>query len=106
MAKQGRLGLSRKALPGKAKAKGLRKQEASRNVEKKMLTSAKAKSRQPARRERAPRKVDIEKRARAEKEPSPAEPRPDGRFAFSHPNEKKRIDARKARDGAAKMRDD
>ena len=38
--------------------------------------------------------------------PSPAEPRPDGRFAFAHPNEKRRLDARKARDEASKMRDD
>ena len=86
MAPQGRVGLSRKALPGKARAKIISKFTTSSNVDRQMkIVSVKRKGHQGRRNERAPRQIDVEKRARLEREPSPEVPRPDGKFVFNHP---------------------
>mmetsp|Transcript_18108 Transcript_18108/g.53849 ORF Transcript_18108/g.53849 Transcript_18108/m.53849 type:complete len:107 (+) Transcript_18108:208-528(+) len=92
MGHKGRHGLTRKAVPTKSEAKKVRKFTATTNVEKRMKTSVSARQQghQPRRRERPARKVDLERYARLEREPSPDEPRPDGRFVFSHPKSKLR----------------
>ena len=117
MGHKGRQGLTRKALPGRARAKTLAKFTSSNNVDKVMKKRAprvhaaqfrflsrgapppppvdpralppprsiKATQHQPLRSERPARAVDVEKRRRLQREPSPEEPRPDGRFEFTHP---------------------
>ena len=55
---------SRKALPGKARAKIVSKYTTTSNVDREMKASVKHKGHQSLRRERPARKVDLEKRAR------------------------------------------
>ena len=100
MAKQGRIGLGgRKVLPSKNQAKRLRKVSASTNVEKAMVVSTKRRGHQPKRALRPKRGIDREKLRRLAREPSsPDEPRPDGKFVFTHPKRAARLEAAKMKD--------
>ena len=99
MAKQGRIGLGgRKVLPSKNQAKRLRKVSASTNVEKAMVVSTKRRGHQPKRALRPKRGIDREKLRRLAREPSPDEPRPDGKFVFAPPKRQARLEAAKMKD--------
>ena len=95
MGHKGRQGLTRKAQPGRNRSKIVSKFTSTQNVDKQMKTSLKAKGHQPRRNARAPRTVDVAKRAKLAREPSPAEPRPDGRFESPHPARRGRATARR-----------
>ena len=73
-----------RGLSEKARAKIVSKYTTTSNVDREMKASVKHKGHQSLRRERPARKVDLEKRARLAREPSPDEPRPDGKFVFKH----------------------
>ena len=73
MGHKGRQGLTRKAQPGRNRSKIVSKFTSTQNVDKQMKTSLKAKGHQPRRNARAPRTVDVAKRAKLAREPSPAE---------------------------------